>query len=141
MSRLDRLDVSSNQLSSKLSFQYPCNLRHLDLSMNHMTGALTTILVCKDLEYLDLRSNNFFGEKLDTLKFTYLKFVNQSLNNNLTTIASGPSLVQGIDIVLPCNALSGQSTCKKHMLRNKLRCCDGSRLDGALAEFEWVSDS
>ncbi|KAL8264174.1 hypothetical protein R6Q59_022304 [Mikania micrantha] len=120
LSRLDYLDVSSNQLSSNLSFQYPCNLTHLDLSMNHMTGALTTILVCKDLEYLDLHSNNFVGEQLDTLKFTYLKFVNQSLNNNLTAIASSPSSMQDIGIGLLCIALSGQSTCKNHMPRNKL---------------------
>ncbi|KAD4178738.1 hypothetical protein E3N88_27329 [Mikania micrantha] len=120
LARLGHLDVSSNQLSSNLSFQYPCNLRHLDLSMNHMTGALTTILVCKDLDYLDLHSNNFVGEQLDNLKFKYLKFINQSQNNNLTAIASSPFSVQDIDIGLPCNALNGQSTCKKHMPRNKL---------------------
>ncbi|KAD4178740.1 hypothetical protein E3N88_27331 [Mikania micrantha] len=68
-----------------------------------MTGALATILVCKNLEYLDLHSNNFVGEQIDPLKFTYLKFVDQSLNNNLTSIASGSS-----------------STCKNLMLRKKL---------------------
>ncbi|KAD4178739.1 hypothetical protein E3N88_27330 [Mikania micrantha] len=120
LSRLYYLDVSSNQLSSNLSFQYPCNLTHLDLSMNHMTGALTTILVCKYLLYLDLRSNNFVGEQIDPLKFTYLTFVNQSLNNNLTTIAPGPSSVQDIDIGLPSNVLNGQLTFKKHTPRNKL---------------------
>ncbi|KAD4178744.1 hypothetical protein E3N88_27335 [Mikania micrantha] len=120
LSRLYYLDVSSNHLSSNLSFQYPCNLRHLDLSMNHMTGALTTILVCKDLKYLDLHSNNFVGEQIDPLKFTYLKFVNQSLNNNLTAIARVPSSVQDIDIGLPSNVLNGQLTFKKHMPRNKL---------------------
>ncbi|KAD4178742.1 hypothetical protein E3N88_27333 [Mikania micrantha] len=120
LSRLYYLDVSSNHLSSNLSFQYPCNLQHLDLSMNRMTGALTTILVCNNLQYLNLRSNNFVGEQLDTLKFTYLRFVNQSLNDNLTAIAPGPSSVQGIDIGLPSNTLSGQLTIKKHMPRNKL---------------------
>ncbi|KAJ0768817.1 putative protein kinase RLK-Pelle-LRR-XI-1 family [Helianthus annuus] len=120
MSSLSYLDVSSNQLSGNLSFQSPCNLHHLNLSMNHMTGIITSLLVCNHLEYLDLSSNNFFGEELNSLEFQYLIFLNQSLNKNLTSIAPGPSSIQNRETGLSCNALSGQSTCKKHMPRHKL---------------------
>ncbi|KAM0004790.1 putative transferase [Helianthus debilis subsp. tardiflorus] len=36
LSRLSYLDFSSNQLSGNLSFQNPCKLYHLDLSMNQI---------------------------------------------------------------------------------------------------------
>ncbi|KAJ0601724.1 putative protein kinase RLK-Pelle-LRR-XI-1 family [Helianthus annuus] len=120
LSRLSYLDISSNQLSGKLSFQNPCNLEHLDLSKNKMTGAITSLLVCHQLEYLDLRSNNFVGEELTYLDFPYLKFLNQSLNKNLTAISPGPSSIQNRETDLSCNALSEQSTCKAHMLRQKV---------------------
>ncbi|KAJ0601753.1 putative protein kinase RLK-Pelle-LRR-XIIIa family [Helianthus annuus] len=120
LSRLSYLDISSNQLSGNLCFQNPCNLQHLDLSMNQMTGAITSLLVCHQLEYLDLRSNNFVGEELTYLGFPYLKFLNQSLNKNLTAISPGPSSIQNRETDLLCNALSEQSTCKAHMLRQKV---------------------
>ncbi|XP_035844094.1 MDIS1-interacting receptor like kinase 2 [Helianthus annuus] len=120
LSRLSYLDISSNQLSGNLSFQNPCNLQHLDLSMNHMTGPLTSLLVCNHLEYLDLRSNNFVGEKVNNLEFPYLKFLNQSLNKNLTAISHSPSSIQNREPDLSCNALSEQSTCKAHMRRQKV---------------------
>ncbi|KAJ0601740.1 putative protein kinase RLK-Pelle-LRR-XI-1 family [Helianthus annuus] len=119
LSRLSYLDFSSNQLSGNLSFQNPCNLQHLDLSMNQMTGAITSLLVCNHLEYLDLCSNNFVGEEVNNLEFPYLKFLNQSLNKNLTSISPGPSSIQNRETDLSCNALSEQSTCKAHMLRQK----------------------
>ncbi|KAJ0601748.1 putative protein kinase RLK-Pelle-LRR-XIIIa family [Helianthus annuus] len=120
LSRLSYLDISSNQLSGNLSFQNPCNLQHLDLSVNHMTGPLTSLLVCNQLEYLDLSSNNLVGEELNNLEFPYLKFLNQSLNKNLTAISPRPSSTQNRETDLPCNALSEQSTCKAHMRRQKV---------------------
>ncbi|KAM0029532.1 putative protein kinase RLK-Pelle-LRR-XI-1 family [Helianthus debilis subsp. tardiflorus] len=120
LSRLSYLDISSNQLSGNLSFQNPCNLQHLDLSMNHMTGPITSLLVCNQLEYLDLSSNNFVGGELNNLEFPYLKFLNQSLNKNLTAISPRPSLTQNRETDLSCNALSEQSTCKAHMRRQKV---------------------
>ncbi|KAJ0768858.1 putative protein kinase RLK-Pelle-LRR-XI-1 family [Helianthus annuus] len=117
LSRLSYLDFSSNQLSGNLSFQNPCNLQHLDLSMNQMTGAITGLLVCNQLEHLDLSSNNFVGEEVHKLEFPHLKFLNQSLNNNLTAIAPSPSPspVQDGEIGLSCNAFS----CKQHMTTHK----------------------
>ncbi|KAJ0601783.1 putative protein kinase RLK-Pelle-LRR-XI-1 family [Helianthus annuus] len=92
LSRLSYLDISSNQLSGNLSFQNPCNLQHLDLSMNQMTGATRSLLVCNQVEYLDLRSNNF----------------------------PGPPSIQNRETDLSCNAFSEQSTCKAHMRRQKV---------------------
>ncbi|MFS7922553.1 putative protein kinase RLK-Pelle-LRR-XI-1 family [Helianthus anomalus] len=84
--------------------------------MNRMTGAITSLWVCISLEYLDLSSNTFVGEKLNKLEFPHLKFLNQSLNNNLTAIVpSRPSPVQDGEIGLSCNAFS----CKEHMTRHK----------------------
>ncbi|KAJ0802069.1 putative protein kinase RLK-Pelle-LRR-XI-1 family [Helianthus annuus] len=120
LSRLPYLDFSSNRLSGNLSFQNPCNLHHLDLSMNQMTGPITSLLVCNQLEYLDLRSNNFVGEELTYSDFPYLKFLNQSLNKNLIAISPGPSSIQNRETDLSCNALSEQSTCKAHMRRQKV---------------------
>ncbi|KAJ0944564.1 putative protein kinase RLK-Pelle-LRR-XI-1 family [Helianthus annuus] len=120
LSRLSYLDVSSNQLSGNLSFHIPCMLRHLDVSMNVITGAIKSLRVCKDLQYLDLSCNNFVGKQLEELDFSYLEFLNQSLNHNLTAFDPNPSLVQDREIGLSCNASNEQSTCKQHMPRNKL---------------------
>ncbi|KAJ0768828.1 putative protein kinase RLK-Pelle-LRR-XI-1 family [Helianthus annuus] len=119
LSRLSYLDISSNQLSGNLSFQNPCNLQHLDLSMNQMTGATRSLLVCSLLKHLDLSSNNFVGE-LTYWDFPELVFLNQSLNKNLTAISHSPSSIQNREPDLSCNALSEQSTCKAHMLRQKV---------------------
>lgn len=63
MSRFLYLDVSSNQLYGNFSFQNPCNLQYLNISMNYMTGALTgSLYVCNALRYLDLTNNNFVCE-------------------------------------------------------------------------------
>ncbi|KAJ0768821.1 putative protein kinase RLK-Pelle-LRR-XI-1 family [Helianthus annuus] len=105
-------------LSGNLSFQNPCNLHNLDLSMNHMTGPITSLVVCNHLKYLNLSSNNFVGEELDYSDFPELEFLNQSLNQNLTAIPTRP-FAHNRDIGLSCNALSGQSTCKEHKPRNK----------------------
>ncbi|KAJ0768861.1 putative protein kinase RLK-Pelle-LRR-XI-1 family [Helianthus annuus] len=117
LSRFVDLDFSSNQLSGNLSIQNPCDLQRLNLSMNRMTGAITSLRVCISLEYLDLSSNSFVGEKLNKLEFPYLKFLDQSLNNNLTAIAPSPSPspVQDGEIGLSCNAFS----CKQHMTTHK----------------------
>ncbi|KAJ0802098.1 putative protein kinase RLK-Pelle-LRR-XI-1 family [Helianthus annuus] len=115
LSRFGDLDFSSNQLSGNLSIQNPCDLQRLNLSMNHMTGAITSLRVCISLEYLDLSSNSFVGEQLNKLDFPHLKFLNQSLNNNLTAIAPSPSPVQDGEIGLSCNAFS----CKEHMTTHK----------------------
>ncbi|KAJ0944561.1 putative protein kinase RLK-Pelle-LRR-XI-1 family [Helianthus annuus] len=117
LSRFAYLDFSSNQLSGNLSIQNPCDLQRLNLSMNRMTGAITSLRVCFSLEYLDLSSNSFVGEKLNKLEFPYLKFLDQSLNNNLTAIAPSPypSPVQDGEIGLSCNAFS----CKQHMTTHK----------------------
>ncbi|MFS7922565.1 putative non-specific serine/threonine protein kinase [Helianthus anomalus] len=101
LSRFTSLDFSSNQLSGNLSIQNPCDLQHLNLSMNRMTGAITSLRVCVSLEYLDLSSNSFVGEQLNKLEFPLLKFLNQSLNNNLTAIAPSPSPVHYLTIFLP----------------------------------------
>ncbi|MFS7922569.1 putative non-specific serine/threonine protein kinase [Helianthus anomalus] len=120
LSRLSYLDVSSNQLSGNLSFHIPCMLRHLDVSMNVITRSIKSLCVCKDLQYLDLSCNNFVGKQLEELDFSYLEFLNQSLNHNLTAFDPNPSLVQDREIGLSCNASNEQSTCKQHMPRNKL---------------------
>ncbi|KAJ0601751.1 putative protein kinase RLK-Pelle-LRR-XI-1 family [Helianthus annuus] len=120
LSRLSYLDISSNQLSGNLSFQNPCNLQHLDLSMNQMTGPITSLLVCNHLKYLNLSCNDFVGEELTYSDFPELKFLNQSLNKNLIAISPGPSSIQNRETDLLCNALSEQSTCKAHMLRQKV---------------------
>ncbi|KAM0029566.1 putative protein kinase RLK-Pelle-LRR-XI-1 family [Helianthus debilis subsp. tardiflorus] len=115
LSRFPYVDFSSNQLSGNLSIQNPCDLQRLNLSMNRMTGAITSLRVCISLEYLDLSSNSFAGEQLNKLEFPYLKFLNQSLNSNLTAIAPSPSPVQDGEIGLSCNAFS----CKEHMTTHK----------------------
>ncbi|XP_076899020.1 leucine-rich repeat receptor-like protein kinase PEPR1 [Bidens hawaiensis] len=117
---LSYLDFSSNLLSGKLSFQRPCNLLHLDLSMNRMTGAITSLIVCNDLEYLDLSSNNFIGEELNNLEFPHLKFLNQSQNNNLTVTIPCRSSVHDTETGWSCNAFSGQSKSEENIQRNKL---------------------
>ncbi|KAM0029561.1 putative protein kinase RLK-Pelle-LRR-XI-1 family [Helianthus debilis subsp. tardiflorus] len=120
LSKLSSIDFSSNQLFGNLSFQNPCNLQYLNLSTNQMTGAITSLLVCNQLEDLDLSSNNFVGEELTYSDFPELKFLNQSLNKNLTAISPSPSSIQNRQTDLSCNALSEQSTCKAHMRRQKV---------------------
>ncbi|KAJ0802072.1 putative protein kinase RLK-Pelle-LRR-XI-1 family [Helianthus annuus] len=66
--------------------------------MNHMTGVITSLVVCNHLKYLNLSSNNFVGKGLGSMDFPYLQFLDVS-----------------------CNALSGQSTCKpRHKLIHHL---------------------
>ncbi|XP_076952457.1 uncharacterized protein LOC143626194 [Bidens hawaiensis] len=56
------LDFSSNRLTGNVSFQYPCRLLHLDLSMNLMTGDITNLSSnCFDLEYMDISMNKLTG--------------------------------------------------------------------------------
>ncbi|KAM0004793.1 putative protein kinase RLK-Pelle-LRR-XI-1 family [Helianthus debilis subsp. tardiflorus] len=114
LSRLSYLDISSNQLLGNLSFQYPCYLNHLDLSMNKMTIAITSLVFCNQLKYLNLHSNYFVGNGLNKSDFPDLDFLDPSLTQNLTTIVPGPSSVS-------CNASSGKSTCsQEHMPRKNL---------------------
>ncbi|KAJ0601752.1 putative protein kinase RLK-Pelle-LRR-XI-1 family [Helianthus annuus] len=120
LSRLSYLDVSSNQLLGNLSFQYPCYLNHLDLSMNKMTIAIMSLVFCNHLEYLNLHSNYFVGNGLNKSDFPDLDFLDPSLTQNLTTIAPCPSSVQNRETNLSCNALSGKSTCQEHMPRKNL---------------------
>ncbi|KAI3756026.1 hypothetical protein L1987_55838 [Smallanthus sonchifolius] len=59
---LSYLDFSSNQLSGNVSFQYPCYLLHLDLSMNLMTGDIISLSRdCFHLDYLDMSMNKLTG--------------------------------------------------------------------------------
>ncbi|KAJ0601723.1 putative protein kinase RLK-Pelle-LRR-XI-1 family [Helianthus annuus] len=121
LSRLSYLDVSSNQLLGNLSFQYPCYLNHLDLSMNKMTIAIMSLVFCNHLKYLNLHSNYFVGNGLNKSDFPDLDFLDPSLNQNLTTIAPGPSSIQNRETKLSCNASSGKSTCsQEHMPRKNL---------------------
>nr|XP_043630345.1 probable leucine-rich repeat receptor-like protein kinase At1g35710 [Erigeron canadensis] len=60
-SKLSYLDLSFNHLSGNvLKFQAPCNLQHLDLSKNLLTGV--RLSVCYYLDYVDLSCNNLVGE-------------------------------------------------------------------------------
>ncbi|KAM0029538.1 putative protein kinase RLK-Pelle-LRR-XI-1 family [Helianthus debilis subsp. tardiflorus] len=120
LSRLSYLDVSSNQLLGNLFFHHPCYLNHLDLSMNKMTIAITSLVFCNHLKYLNLHSNYFVGNGVNKLDFPDLDFLDPSLNQNLTNIAPGPSSVQNRETNLSCNALSGKSTCQEHMPRKIL---------------------
>ncbi|KAJ0768811.1 putative protein kinase RLK-Pelle-LRR-XI-1 family [Helianthus annuus] len=72
--------------------------------MNQMAGVITSLRVCNDLEYLDLSSNKFVGEKLEYLDFPYLKFLNQSLNP-LTAIV--PHSMLQVDYY-PAKKISGE---------------------------------
>ncbi|KAF5815266.1 putative protein kinase RLK-Pelle-LRR-XI-1 family [Helianthus annuus] len=59
---LSYLDVSSNRLSGNVSFQYPCNLVQLDLSMNLFTGDIASLSSnCFGLKYLDISMNKLTG--------------------------------------------------------------------------------
>ncbi|GJZ88188.1 kinase RLK-Pelle-LRR-XI-1 family protein [Tanacetum coccineum] len=96
LSQLVYLDLSSNQLSGNVSFQTPCNLRHLCLSKNRMTGIVKTLKVCTKLDLLDLSSNNFVGKELAFGDFVYLEFLNQS-ENHFTTIVPNDPPIQKLD--------------------------------------------
>ncbi|KAJ0601747.1 putative protein kinase RLK-Pelle-RLCK-Os family [Helianthus annuus] len=149
LSRLSYLDVSSNQLLGNLSFQYPCYLNHLDLSMNKMTIAITSLVFCNHLKYLNLHSNYFVGNGLNKSDFPDLDFLDPSLNQNLTNIAPGPSLVQNRETNLSCNALSGKSTCQEHMPRKNLKIqpetkkhgdvCSVLNYDGTIAYEDFIT--
>ncbi|GKA47255.1 MDIS1-interacting receptor like kinase 2-like protein, partial [Tanacetum coccineum] len=73
LSYLSYLDFSSNQLSGNVSLANPCSLLNLNLSQNLMTGAITSVRGCRNLEYLDITemvwsSNNSWSENgLDEL--------------------------------------------------------------------------
>ncbi|KAJ0802054.1 putative protein kinase RLK-Pelle-LRR-XI-1 family [Helianthus annuus] len=110
----------NSQLSGNVLFQRnTCYLRYLNLSMNLMTGAITSLLDCNYLRYLDITNNSFVGEELNRTEFTELVILNQ-YPNNLTAIVPSHSSVQDREGGLSCNALSGQSPGKEHMPRNKL---------------------
>ncbi|GJW45035.1 kinase-like domain-containing protein, partial [Tanacetum coccineum] len=54
LSYLSYHDFSSNQLSGNVSLANPCSLLNLNLSQNMMTGAITSVRGCRNLEYLDI---------------------------------------------------------------------------------------
>ncbi|MFS7922546.1 putative protein kinase RLK-Pelle-LRR-XI-1 family [Helianthus anomalus] len=82
ISRIYILDFSSNQVAGNVSFQYPCYLRLLDLSMNLISGDITSLSVRYFLQDLDLSSNKLDGE-IPLLNFSNFDYLNLS-NNHLT---------------------------------------------------------
>ncbi|GJY96077.1 kinase RLK-Pelle-LRR-XI-1 family protein [Tanacetum coccineum] len=122
LSQLVYLDLSSNQLSGNVSFQTPCNLRHLCLSKNRMTGIVKTLKVCTKLDLLDLSSNNFVGKELAYGDFFYLEFLDQSENHLTTTVPNDlpiQKLVHHLVIILPvivgiCFLLLGYECYRRH---------------------------
>ncbi|XP_076891542.1 MDIS1-interacting receptor like kinase 2-like [Bidens hawaiensis] len=100
-------------LSGNVSFQYPCYLHHLDLSMNMITGTVTSLSDCYDLEYLDLSSNSFDGEIPTISRWSHL-----NLSHNHFTGIFPPGLCPNYGTIdLSYNDFTGQYTCTR---RNKL---------------------
>ncbi|GKB94077.1 kinase RLK-Pelle-LRR-XI-1 family protein [Tanacetum coccineum] len=109
LSRLVYLDLSSNRFSGNISFQNPCNLHHLDLSMNMLTGTITDIMLCNHLEYLNICNNNFSGEA----------YFNFPYANHLIHNCSG----KYTEIGFSYNAPNEESVSKVHNLKIKLIVC------------------
>nr|GEV99258.1 MDIS1-interacting receptor like kinase 2-like [Tanacetum cinerariifolium] len=109
LSRLVYLDLSSNRFLGNISFQNPCNLHHLDLSMNLLTGTIADIMLCNHLEYLNICNNNFSGE-------AYFNFPRA---NHLIHNCSGKYTKNGFSY----NALKEESVSKVHNLKIKLIVC------------------
>ncbi|KAI3756041.1 hypothetical protein L1987_55854 [Smallanthus sonchifolius] len=103
------LDFSSNQLSGNVSFQYPCYLQHLDLSINLLEGAITSLSDCYHLEYLDLSSNDFDGDIL-FLIISHFNHLNLS-HNHLTGIVPVDLCPNYGRVDLSYNDWLGKSSC------------------------------
>ncbi|KAJ9537681.1 hypothetical protein OSB04_030414 [Centaurea solstitialis] len=99
------VDLSSNQLSGSIVIHEWCNLKHLDLSMNLISGVIPSELqFCDKLEYLDLSSNNLVGLIPEFLNLQQWKFKNLShnhLTHNHLTHKRRYKFVLYLDIFLP----------------------------------------
>ncbi|GJZ83916.1 kinase RLK-Pelle-LRR-XI-1 family protein [Tanacetum coccineum] len=96
---LENIDLNHNHIVGPVLPQFG-NLKHLDLSRNLLTGVVKTLKVCIELDYLDLSSNNFYGEELGGGEFPYLRFLNQSQNHLTTIVPNAPPIHKTIHYLL-----------------------------------------
>ncbi|PWA79682.1 serine/threonine-protein kinase pim-1/2/3 [Artemisia annua] len=108
LTNLTYLSFRGNLLTGNMPFGNPCSLVYLDVSSNLMTGAISSVCDCRNLEYLDIGGNHFVGKALNQGDFPHLLFSYQS-QNHLNGEMGCPSN----------NLTSGQSETNEHKRRKQ----------------------
>ncbi|KAJ0944498.1 putative protein kinase RLK-Pelle-LRR-XI-1 family [Helianthus annuus] len=108
---LSYLDLSSNRLSGNVSFQYPCNLLQLDLSMNLFTGDIASLSSnCFGLKYLDISMNKLTGPIPHSVgsmvNLTVLDLSANQLNRSIPKELTSLQKLQTLNLGM--NSISGQ---------------------------------